>query len=274
MLAQAPGRIHQLWGQLDQLPPTLGIHLVSEGGRLPHLLFELCAVVGVDLLGEELQVLFGQPQGLPKVPDDAFHRVGGDGPGEDGVVRPEAPVHPQDELVLESAGEVQVDVGQHGHVVGDEPLQREVPPQGVYVTDADEVAHQERHRGAPAPARRPLLQGNLRVRHAPLLHDLLGEKDDLLVEEEKARQTVLAYQPELLFQAFFHRFRHGAVAPERRLEAEAFQVALGGVPFWYGRLWEVIAQVGAEVEGALLRYTEGVGNGLGIVLEDVIHLGL
>ena len=99
-------------------------------------------------------------------------------------------------------------------------------------------------------------------------------KDDLPVEEEKARQTVPAYQPELLFQAFFHRFRHGAVAPERRLEAEAFQVALGGVPFGDGRLGEVIAQICAEVEGTLLRYTEGVGNGLGIVLEDVIHLDL
>ena len=77
--------------------------------------------------------------------------------------------------------------------------------------------------------------------HAPLLHDLLGEKDDLPVERRKARQTVPAYQPELLFQAFFHRFRHEAVAPERRLEAEAFQVALGGVPFGDGRLGEVIA---------------------------------
>ena len=274
MLAQAPGRIHQLWGQLDQLPPTLGIHLVPEGGKLPHFLFELCAVVGVEPLGEELQVLFGQPQGLPKVLDDAFHRVGGNGPGEDGVVRPEVLVHPQDELVPESAGEVQVDVGELGRVFGDEPLQGQAPPQGIDVADADEVARQERHRGPPAPARRPLLQGNLRVRHDPLLHDLLGEKDDLPVEEEKARQTVPAYQPELLFQAFFHRFRHGAVAPERRLDAEAFQVALGGVPLWYGRLGEVIAEVGAEVEGALLRYTEGVGNGLGIVLEDVIHPGL
>ena len=84
MLAQAPRRMHQLWGQLDQLPPTLGIHLVPEGGKLQHFLFELCAVVGV---------------GLPKVLDDAFYRVGGDGPGEDGVVRPEVLMDPPDELV-------------------------------------------------------------------------------------------------------------------------------------------------------------------------------
>ena len=61
VLAQAPGRIHQLWRQLDQLPPTLGIYLVPEGGKLQHLLFEFCAVVGVDLLGEDLKLLSKQP---------------------------------------------------------------------------------------------------------------------------------------------------------------------------------------------------------------------
>ncbi len=98
-------------GHLDQVPPALGIHLDSEGGNLQHLLFEPCAVVGVNLSGQRLQVLFGQSQGLAQVLDDALDRVGGDGPGQDGVVRPEVLMHPLDQLVPQPTGEVQIDVG-------------------------------------------------------------------------------------------------------------------------------------------------------------------
>ena len=189
MLAQAPGRVHELGSQLDQVAPARGVHPVPEGGEIQHLAPEVGGVVGVELPGEELQVLRGQSQGLAQVLDDALHRVGGDGPGEDGVLRAEVAVHAADELVAEAAGEVQVDVGEQGHVLGDEALQGQAPPQGVDVADADEVAHEQRHRRAPAPARRSLLQGRLRVRHAPLLHDPLGQEDDLPVEEEEARQA-------------------------------------------------------------------------------------
>ncbi len=106
--------------------------------------------MGVEVLGEEPQVLLGQSQGLAQVLDDALGRVGGDGPGEDGVVLPEVAMHPLDEFVPERPGEVQVDVGELGRVLRDEPLQGEVPTERVHVADADEVAHQEGHRGAPA----------------------------------------------------------------------------------------------------------------------------
>ena len=61
------------------------------------------------------------------------------------------------ELLPDIAGEVQVDVGDGGHVLGEEAVQGEVELQGVDVREADEVSHQQGHRGAPAPARRPLL---------------------------------------------------------------------------------------------------------------------
>ena len=114
VLAQAPGRVHELGGQLDEVAPAPGLHPVPEGGELQHLGPEVGGVVGVDLPGEELQVLRGQPQGLAQVLDDALHRVGGDGPGEDRELGAEVAVHAADELVAEAAGEVQVDVGEQG----------------------------------------------------------------------------------------------------------------------------------------------------------------
>ena len=162
--------------------------------------------------------------------------------------------------------------GSRGHLLGDEALQGQAPPQGVDVADADEVAGQQRHRGAPAPARGALLQGRLRVRHAPLLHDPLGQEDDLPIEEEEARQAVPADEPELLLQPPLDPFRHGAVAPGGRLVAEPFQVALGRVSLRDLRLGEGVAQVRAEVELALLRRPAGVGDGLGAVPEQLRHL--
>ena len=111
VLAQAAGRSHQLGGQLHQVPPPRRLHPVAEEGQGQHLPFQVGGVVGVELAGEPLQVLLGQPQGLAQVLDDALHRVGADGPGQDGVLRPETPVHPPDEFVPEGPGEVQVDVG-------------------------------------------------------------------------------------------------------------------------------------------------------------------
>ena len=57
MLPQAPRSVHELRRQLDQVPPSPGIQ---------HLLFELYGIVGVNLFGQQLQVLFGQPQGLAR----------------------------------------------------------------------------------------------------------------------------------------------------------------------------------------------------------------
>ena len=138
-------------GQLHQVAPARGLHPVPEGGELQHLVPEVGGVVGVELPGEEPQVLPGQPQGLAQVLDDALHRVGGDGPGEDGELRAEVAVHAADELVAEAAGEVQVDVGEQGHVLGDEALQGQAPPQGVDVADADEMAGQAAPPTSPGP---------------------------------------------------------------------------------------------------------------------------
>ena len=157
VLAQAPGSVHQLGSHLQEVAPAGGVHPVPEGGNPQHLLPQVRAVVGVYLFREEPQVLLRQPQSLAQVLDDALHRVGGYGPGQDGVVRPEATVYPLYQLVPEAAREVQVYVRQEGCVLGDEPLQSEIPPEGVDVAYADEVSHQHmppRSR-APCPVASP-----------------------------------------------------------------------------------------------------------------------
>ena len=97
-------------------------------------------------------------------------------------------------------GEVEVDVGQRVHLLGDEALQGQVPAQGVDVADADQVAHQQRHRRAPASARRALLERRLGVGEAALLHDALPEQADLAVEQQEPRDAVALDEPELLRQ--------------------------------------------------------------------------
>ena len=102
--------------------------------------------MGMELFGEHSQIVFGQSKGFAQVLDDALDRVGGHGPGEDGELGAEVPVHPLDEFVSQGSWEVEVYVGEGGHVLGDEAFQGEAPAQGVDVADADEVADQQGHR--------------------------------------------------------------------------------------------------------------------------------
>ena len=145
VLAQAARCGHQLRSKLQQRPPARRIDAVPEGGKRQHLLPKVGRVVGVELLRQRPQVLPRQSQGFAEVLDDALDRVGRDGARQDGKLRPEPSVHPLDELVPEAPGEVQVDVRQGVHLLGDEALQGQAPPEGVHVADADEVAHQQRH---------------------------------------------------------------------------------------------------------------------------------
>ena len=175
-----------------------------ERWKRQHLLPQEPAAAVLDLLGQPPQVFLGQAEGLAEILDDALDGVGGDGAGENGELRPEMAVDPRDQVVAERAGEVEVDVGEHGHVLRHEPLQGEVPAEGVDVADADQVSGEQGDRGAPAPAGGPLLEGCLGRGQPLLLHDPLGEQDDLAVEEQKAGKVVLAYQPHLLGEALFY----------------------------------------------------------------------
>ncbi len=65
-----------------------------------------------------------------------------------GEVAAEAPVHALDQFLAQTAGKIEVDVGQRGHIVGQEALERQVPLERVNVADPDQIADQQRHGGA------------------------------------------------------------------------------------------------------------------------------
>ena len=130
------------------------------------------------------------------------------------------------------------------------------------MADTDEVSGQQRHRGAAPSSGRSLLHRGFRSYQTPLLHDPLRYEHDLPVEQQEASQPVSLYQPELLAQPCLHSLGHPAVPPYRGLVAEPSQVACGGVAVGYCGIGKGVAEVGAEVEGALLSNAESVGYGL------------
>ena len=131
------------------------------------------------------------------------------------------------------------------------------------MADPDQVADQQRHRGAPPATGQALLQRRLGSDQAALLDDPLGEAHDLAVEQEEAGQVVAADQPELLFQPPLDRLGERAVTPRRRLMAEPLEVALGRVALGHERVGQGVAEVGGEVEAALFRDLQGVRQRLG-----------
>ena len=141
------------------------------------------------------------------------------------------------------------------------------------MADADEVTRQQCHRGTPAPARRPFLQGRLRVGQPLLPHDFLGQQDNLTVEQQEPGQAVALNQPELLVQPLLNPVGHRAVAPLGGLQAEAPQVAGRGVAPGHGGIGQGVAQAGGQVEIALLRDSDRVGDGLRVLPEDFLHTG-
>ena len=66
-----------------------------------------------------------------------------------------------------------------------------------------------------------------------------------------------AYQMELLFQPGIHLRRHGPVAPEHGLGAEASEITVGGVAGWDGRLGEGVAESRGQVELASVQRSSG-----------------
>ena len=79
----------------------------------------------------------------------------------------------QDKVLADAAREIQVDVRHVGHGIGgEEALQRKVVFQRVDVREADEVADEQSHGGAAAPARRVFLQRQGRVAQALIYHHL------------------------------------------------------------------------------------------------------
>ena len=138
--------------------------------------------------------------------------------------------------------------------------------------DAQQIAHQHRHRRAPAAPRRVELHGRLRVRQAQVHGHLLGQQHNVAVDEEETGQVVLLDEAELQVQALTHLRGDTAVPPLGRLIANAFEVGLGRVPFRRGMVRELVPQVLSQVErGAAPGDAGGVFHRLGTPLEQAGH---
>ncbi len=146
VLAQQLGRAHQLRRQFDQFPPAAGVHPLTEGRQLRHLLSQERGIMRTHLLREQAQLLLRQPQSLAQIPQHPLYLVGEDRAGQHRILRPEPPVDPLDQLVAQCPRKVEVDVRQHRHVRREKTFQREIPLEGIDMADADQISHQQRHR--------------------------------------------------------------------------------------------------------------------------------
>ena len=122
------------------------------------------------------------------------------------------------------------------------------------------------------PARRPLLQRNLGVRQPAFLHDPLRDLHDFPVQQQETRQVVQLDQPELFPQPLRHLGSDRAVTPRGRLVAELLQVAVRRVALRHVGVGQGVAQVGAQVELAHTGNPPRVGDGFGIVPEQLLHI--
>ena len=272
VLGQILGEAVQLCGQVDEVTPYGSVDLVPKLRERPHLRLQVPGAVRVYPLGQLVHILEGKPQGLAQVACGPLQLVGAHHSREGGAVPAPPVVHPYYQLLPDVAGKVQVDIRDRCHVLGQEALQGEVELQGIDVREADQVAHQHRHRRAPSPARRPLLQGYLGVAQAQLDHYLPGELDDVVVDQKEAGQVVLLDQGELLPQPRLHLFRDAAVSTSSGLAAQVLQVGLGSESLRHRVVGEAVAQVPGQVEGAAVRYTERVHYGVGAIFEQRSHL--
>ena len=189
------------------------------------------------------------------------------------MVRPPLLMHPLYELLADVAREVQVDVWNGPlHLVVQKAVQREAELEGVDVREADQVADEHRYRRAPASAGRALLQRYLGVAKPHLDHDLARHLDDVVVDQEEARQAVLFHQAQLLRQPLLHLRGDGPVPAHGRLVAELPEVGLRRVPVRHRIVGEAVAQVLRQIEPATLRQPDRVLDGLGAAVEQGGHL--
>ena len=91
VLGQVLGEAVKLEGQVYEVSPHGGVHLVPELGKGHHLGHQTPGAVEVRPLGQGVHVLEGEAQGLAQVPHGSLELVGADHPRE-GCVVPAPPL--------------------------------------------------------------------------------------------------------------------------------------------------------------------------------------
>ena len=230
-------------------------------------------MAGVDPLGQLVDVLGWNAEGLPQVADASLHLVGGYRAGQGGPLPSVPLVHAPDRLLPDIAREVDVYVWRVSHLVVYEAVEAEAVQEGIDVRQPDQVTHEHGDRRAAAAARGTLLQRDLGGPVAEVYHHLPGDLDHLVVDQEEARQLVFADQAELLVEPLPHFGRYRPVLAGRRRLADLLQVALGGMPVReVAVVGKAVPKIRFQVEVAALGYPEGVAQRLGKTAEVPRHL--
>ena len=140
----------------------------------------------------------GQAERLAELADRAARAVGRERRDQRAALAAEAVVHRQDQLLADVAREVEVDVGHRGQLAVEEAPEREPRRDGIDVREAGEVADDRADRRAAPAARRQRHARRVRAAHRD--RDLARDLEDLAVQQEEAREAVVADQRELLVE--------------------------------------------------------------------------
>ncbi len=186
-VARQPGDFGR---EFAQLAPQRRVHPLGEPGQELELLAERPgrAVLGearhlLELARREVERLADLPHGRPQA-------IGGERAHQPDVVVPVALVDAADQLLADLAREVQVDVGDRGEGLVQEPPDEEPGRHGVDVRQAEQVAHDGRHRGAAAAARQQVAGGAAAA--APHVGPHLpGQLEQVVVDEEEATESMV-----------------------------------------------------------------------------------
>ena len=153
-------------------------------------------------------------------------------------------------------------------------MDRELVGDRVDVREADQIADDRGHRGAPSAPRGQAGQGAGAARPAHLPGDLVREREDLVIDKEEAAQLLPLDDAQLVRQTRLRARLLGAagVAVAQARPADRRQLLVRAAPARQGRRRQRVAHVLREVERAAPRDAHRVGGGLGVVAGEALGL--
>ena len=271
VLGGVAGQSHRLAGEAQQRLPARGSGaLVADRGDHVALDFPR-RLVEADRARDLLDLARPQPQRLAEVADDPARPVGREGGDECGAVGPVALVHPRDQHLAHVAGEVEVDVRHRLRFLVEEAAGVQARFDRVDVREAGQVADDRADAGAATAAGRHPGAGSVTSPH--LRRHLAGQLQQVVVEEEEARELEVADRPQLLVEPG-PRFGPGAgrlvpVASTEQVVAEPREVAVGVQVL---RLRIAVAELLGQVEAEPVGEAQRLRHRLRVLGEARRHL--
>ena len=269
VLREVARQAGDLAAEVRERPEAAVVGALAHAVGLRELLAHVLGAPAVGAPRQAVEIGRRQAQRLAELADRAARAVGREGRDQRAALAPEAVVHRQDQLLADVAREVEVDVGHRGQLAVEEAAEREPRRDRIDVREAGQVADDRADRRAAPAARRQ--RHARRVRAAHLDRDLARDLEDLAVQQEEAREAVVADQRELLVEprAGLAAVGEAAVAPLQLERADLRQLGVGHRVV--GRR-VAVAEILREVEAQPLGQLGRLARRLGQVAEQERHL--